>query len=75
MKFLKSDELEVGKFYQEYNEDKEPYSIVTNLKIEVTYWGFVYRIDSYRHMDYLYVEISAHSFNRLKRHVLAKLDC
>lgn len=83
MKFLKSDELEVGKCYQLYNkDDKQQYkSIVKKLDEFYTLEVEWYRVAgeeikrSQINEHYLYVEISIHSFNRLKRHVLAKLDC
>lgn len=67
-------ELEEGKFYQLYDGDGEGYRIITNLKVEISFWKLYRAIVQHSNNDaYLYREITEHSFNRIKRAVMNKL--
>jgi len=75
-KLKKHNELEVGKYYRIYDEDGKPYDIVTNLNIEISFWRHHCNIKDMGNTDvahYLYREISAHSYNRIKRNVMHRL--
>ena len=77
-KLLTPDCLGVGECYRQYDRDGNPFCVavkIGNPIVYVSYWPHSPAIGVENFPEnYLYVKISEHSFNRVKRFVMKKLE-